>query len=252
MDDARQTRILSQLCKRYPFWTQQRNVDGNYPLFLSARHRDVTSMFALIAFLSEHNHDAMKRMMEEKAFIEFMVSWVMSVLPKSSDDPSPDIKIAKLLFELFGYEAICIWPNPPDSNSSQSPITLMDAIASKGGTQRTLMIDSLIEKCNVLQYVQNKHLVQNAQKAQKYYEEEEKEGYDALDDKKQNIEDDAEDHDQKEESVDLLDPEPKDEQEEEKEDDEDREPLKEETEAVNWIELFYSMLVESFSTADLY
>eukprot|EP01083_Nonionella_stella_P169254 573498_1 len=216
MDDARQTRILSQLCKRYPFWTQQRNVDGNYPLFLSARHRDVTSMFALIAFLSEHNHDAMKRMMEEKAFIEFMVSWVMSVLPKSSDDPSPDIKIAKLLFELFGYEAICIWPNPPDSNSPQSPITLMDAIASKGGAQRTVMIDSLIEKCNLLQYV-DKHLIQNAQQAQGDNEEdaldygdEEKEGYDVLDDKKQNNDDDAED--QKEESVDLLDPEPKDEE----------------------------------------
>eukprot|EP01083_Nonionella_stella_P242407 845586_1 len=183
-------------------------------------------------------------MMQQKEFVECMISWVVDLLPKSNDDSSCDIEIVKIFLELYGYEALLCWPNPlSNSPSPQPPITLLDFIKPKDDAQRNVILDILIKKCNVLKYTKNKHL--DLMKIETVPH--------TLEDTETHDE-----HQRKLSTVSMISDEQnqnENEETDEKEDDgqeveEEEEEL--EGEAVNWIELFYSMLVESFSTADLY
>eukprot|EP01083_Nonionella_stella_P128720 390097_1 len=274
-EDARQARIISQLCSRYPFWIKQRNIAGDYPLYLAVKYRDVASIFSLLSFLSANDYDVMNRMIQQRVFVSSLIAWVLDALPKSIDDPSCDIQIAKIFLELYGYEAIFCWPNPLSvSPHVQAPITLMDLNETKDATQRTAIMDILIKKCNLHKYVQDKHLIEI--KIAPHTVEDNEEEYEYEIPKEQPMEDnpnekqkqkqisgfgfdinalDKEDQNENKETDQKELEEEEDDAENELEDDEedtDTEPPEDEVEAVNWIELFYSTLVESFSTADLY
>eukprot|EP01083_Nonionella_stella_P089159 248748_1 len=285
-ETTRQARCISVLCRRYPFWIKQRNIAGDYPLLLSVKYRDVASIFALMSFLSAHDYDAMNHMLQQRIFAESMIKWAVELLPKSNDDPCCDIQIIKIFLELYGYEAIFCWPNPLSNTPSPSPqaaITLMDLIQTKEETQRNTFLDILIKKCNVIKYAKDKNLIEiktapptvednevdyEFQASKKQQQTEEPVANDAIINSNEiqkkigafgfdiNLLPDEEDQNEYEETDEKEDAEQEvgDEEDAEKalEDEEDIEPLPKETEAVNWIELFYSMLVESFSTADLY
>eukprot|EP01083_Nonionella_stella_P089158 248747_1 len=269
--DTRQARILSILCRRYPFWIKQRNIAGDYPLYLAVKYRDAASIFALLSFLSMHDYEATNRMIQQREFVESMISWVMDLLAKSNDDPTCDIGIVQIFLELYGYEALFCY-----SGSSHAPIALMDSIQTKEETQRNAFLDILIKKCNVLKYMQDKNLIEvktvapavEDNEADYEYQESKQQTEPANDailnpnemQKKIgafgfdiNLLPDEDDQNENEETDEKEEVEEEEEDAEKAlEDEEDIEPLPKETEAVNWIELFYSMLVESFSTADLY
>eukprot|EP01083_Nonionella_stella_P089161 248752_1 len=286
MNDTRQTRILSQLCNRYPFWAKQCNIEGDYPLYLSVKYRDVASIFALVSFLSANDYDALNRMIQQRAFASSMISWMVDLI-FLADDSNSDVEITKIFMELFGFEAIFCWPNNPDLNSRQEPITLMDFIENKDETQRNFMLNVLKNRCNVLEYVQNKNILENdaapktqdhqvdapnefrftddqdsapglayqisiVQPTQEQVPNESEPKIDLPHEDDIGVMQDTEEKDESEET----DPQDEDvkvqEPEEEDEEEDTNQLIEDDTEAVNWIELFYSMLVESFSTADLY
>eukprot|EP01083_Nonionella_stella_P260228 887559_1 len=294
IEDRQQSRILSQLCHKYPFWVKQRNFDGDYPLFLSIKFRDIASTFAILSFLSENDYDEMRHMMQHKAFVEHMIAWVLGDHDEIYDDSSSEVnvEIAKLFVELFDYEAIFSWPNPLDLNSRKAPITIIDCIERKGTYEGQLLMDILIKKCNIQTPMQNKHLMAghkiNAEQEILNPNEEDDLvdhgggfGFDMADIRfsdEDELVDENEEKDNKVPShvfVDLFGKEEddmkhdiekdvkkqlegdvqkdmeKDEKKELEKDDIEND-IEDDTKAVNWPELFYSMLVESFSTADLY
>eukprot|EP01083_Nonionella_stella_P192521 711560_1 len=273
-ENARQARILSQLLKRYPFWIKERNIAGDYPLLLSVRYRDVASIFGLLSFLSAHDYDAMNHMIQQRAFVESMIAWVMDLLT-NDDDSSHDIEVIKIFLELYGYEMIFCWPNP-FCDSLQAPITLIDVIETQEETLRDVMLDILIKKCNVLKYVQSKTITEKMQHGRQLgvevidvdYEfpnlaskqqpilnpNEKQKTIDPFhsDTDQNESEDNHAELEEKEDAEKELDGDDVDDIDADDADDEETEPLDDDTNTVNWIELFYSLLIESFSTADLY
>eukprot|EP01083_Nonionella_stella_P044270 119260_1 len=258
IDTEKHLRVLSTLCTRYPYWTKAKNFAGDYPLYSAIRHKDLDATFCLLSYLSKTDAVAMNNMLKQKVFVEVMISWVVDGLfvqnesntdeekkegTESETTATNDIAIMTILLDTFGYQEAFAWPNVSNLNEHEAPITLMQYISNKDQEQQTHLMNVLMKQCNIEHYIQSDEIFQikeaNEQKQQRRMKREidrpgGKNVADSQEMKDDPIEDEEEIIQTKTDTKTEIVVQPK------------------EKEPVSWIELFYSLLVESFSTADLY
>eukprot|EP01083_Nonionella_stella_P077456 211555_1 len=244
-----QWRILSQLCAQYPYWMNARNGDGIYPLILSVNLRSIASTFCLLSFLSRTDAASMYQMMKQKAFVQNMILWIANSVESSA--------IIKLFLNVFQYDMILRWPQTPDFNAPSAPISLMKHINQQDEAHKTAMMKVLKKECDIENHAGSDILSQGmdlSHLTQSYLSlpavpiadvlsvEEVKEQKESPDGQ-----DNHSDSDTRDSSTAVKDSGVDDHEEEAFAPEED-----DESKPVNWIELLYSTLVESFSTADFY
>eukprot|EP01084_Bolivina_argentea_P229506 387328_1 len=249
--------ILSLLCRQYPFWmTMQNKRDNNrktggvIPLFLAISNEDINSFFCLMRYMSANKIDV-REYLKQREFVDKMIYFGFDLLKNEEKEIG-----MRLLLTTFSYDDIFSWSQNDKFNNSHDSkdISLIKYVSE------TLYYDRienvLFKSCNV-----NTDRLYN-----------EKSNFDEMKDMVSPAQSPIELNRQANamQSIDLI-RDNNEEKEEGKRQEKDetkakdtqwnfikweRKPaklkLENKKEAIDWIEIGYSSVVEAFSALDLY
>eukprot|EP01083_Nonionella_stella_P017876 50057_1 len=222
---------MSYLCNAYPEWMTMQNNDNHIPLYFAIANRNINAFYCLCRYMAENQMDV-KIYFRERSFVQTMVDFGSELLEEGN------VMMMKLLLSTFDYPEIFRFssdPNTFDSAVTSNDVSLIKFVSQK--PHKKMIDDILFDKCFVNKAYANEYALKDSTAKKK------KAG--AHEDEPDKKETDSEEDETKEQQD--------DDEEDDDENDDQKEPLEDTEDAsLDWIELVYTTIVETFSALDLY
>eukprot|EP01083_Nonionella_stella_P193903 715584_1 len=221
---------LSYLCDKYPEWMSMQNHKGLIPLYYAIQQKDIDFFYLLCRHMSQHDMD-MTVYLSERKYVQKMIEFGCDLLKNAS------VTILKLLFATFDYSQLFLWTSHSqtdtfDASPHSKDISLIKYVSTRDHKHTIDQI--LFEQCSVDKSHNNEFCDEDTKhdEMQNESEYDSEEHYEANEDEeKEQQKDNTSNGKHYDRQTTTL--------------------LSAHHESIDWIELVYSTVVETFSALDL-